>query len=107
MIDNALRDAAITRGVKVSIIIGYWKNTRKDIISNLKSLDMLKGLKNRGNIDVKLFKTPFTDETQKKIPFSRVDHAKFLMNEKTGFIGMHNNRFSTNLSFLNYRFKYA
>lgn len=49
---------------------------------------MLKNLKNHGNIDVKLFKTPFTDETQKKIPFSRVDHAKFLLNEMTGFIGL-------------------
>lgn len=90
VIDNALRDAAVTRGVKISIIIGYWKYTRKDIISSLKSLDMLKDLKNHGNIDVKLFQTPFTDEIQKKIPYSRVDHAKFLVNEKSGFIGTSN-----------------
>lgn len=90
MIDNALRDAAISRGVKVSIIIGYWMHTRKDIISNLRSLDALKELKSHGNIDVQLFKTPFTDKIQLKIPYSRVDHAKFLMNEKSGFIGTSN-----------------
>jgi len=89
VIDNALRDAAITRGVNVSIIVGHWKYTRKDTISNLRSLDALRGLKNRGNIRVSLFKTP-ADEEQSKIPFSRVDHAKFLINEKKGFIGTSN-----------------
>lgn len=73
--------------MNVRIIIGYWKHTRKDIISNLRSLDALKELKGGGNIDVSLFRTPITDPIQNQIPYSRVDHAKFLMNEKTGFIG--------------------
>ena len=74
----------------MSIIIGYWNHTRKDIISNLRSLDALKDLKGHGNIDVQLFKTPITNEIQRRIPYSRVDHAKFLMNEKIGFIGTSN-----------------
>lgn len=90
-IDNALRDAAITRGVKVRFILGYWIHTRPDILKHLRSLNELRDMKpHGGSIQVRLLKIPFTNSTQHLIPYSRVDHAKFMVSDVHAFIGTSN-----------------
>lgn len=75
-LDTALRAAAL-RGVNVSILASYWDHTDMSTIQYLQSLDVLK------NIEVRMIKLP---ENEWKIPFTRVNHCKYLVTESAYYI---------------------
>ncbi|ULT90501.1 hypothetical protein L3Y34_008675 [Caenorhabditis briggsae] len=93
-IDDALRDAAY-RGVHVRMLISHWDHSRKEMLPFLKSLQTITdGLPRyngteHGQIQVKIFTVP-ANEQQKKIPFTRVNHAKYMVTENIAYIGTSN-----------------
>ena len=72
-------------------MLSLWDHTRPDLHKYLKSLTDLDGL-NRGKVSVegRLFKVPAFTPAQAKIPFARVNHNKYMVTDKTGYIGTSN-----------------
>eukprot|EP01130_Rhizamoeba_saxonica_P005026 TRINITY_DN2026_c0_g1_i1.p2 TRINITY_DN2026_c0_g1~~TRINITY_DN2026_c0_g1_i1.p2 ORF type:complete len:211 (+),score=43.57 TRINITY_DN2026_c0_g1_i1:649-1281(+) len=79
-IDDAIRDAAF-RKVHVKLMFSYWPHTKNSTFQYLESLNILK------NVEVKLYVVP---ENSEPIPFTRVNHSKYMVNEKTAYIGTSN-----------------
>ncbi|KAL0246936.1 hypothetical protein GEMRC1_008142 [Eukaryota sp. GEM-RC1] len=82
-IDEALRIAAVDRKVKVKLLVAKWKHTKSNLIPFLKSLDLIP------NIEVLFFKVPELSDGR-VYPYTRVNHAKFMVSEKSGFISTSN-----------------
>ncbi|CAB1324827.1 unnamed protein product [Coregonus sp. 'balchen'] len=76
-IDSAIRAAACTRRVEVNLLVSYWSRSPGSMFLFLQSLTVLNRSPLGCNINVKVFEVPSTAE-QKKIPFSRVNHAKYM-----------------------------
>lgn len=90
-LDNAIRDAAF-RGVRVRLLLAKWDHTGKPTAAVVKSMLDYNGAlfgPKKGSIEVKWFVVPATPE-QKKNPFTRVNHAKFLVTENASYIGTSN-----------------
>ncbi|KAI6213560.1 Phospholipase D/Transphosphatidylase domain-containing protein [Aphelenchoides besseyi] len=99
VIDDAIRHAAFDRRAHVRLLMSRWGSTRSALYSYLHSLRALNSqlpcdrLKNettghyyckegtKGSIEIKLFEVP---QYKVKIPFARVNHAKYLVTEKNG-----------------------
>jgi len=91
VIDDALRRAAIDRGVRVRLLGSHWAHTRPSMLRYLSSLEALSGHSSpKVDIQVKLFTVPSFTPDQAKIPFGRVNHNKYMVTDKTGFIGTSN-----------------
>ncbi|XP_057705792.1 5'-3' exonuclease PLD3 [Corythoichthys intestinalis] len=88
-IDNALRAAACTRGVKVRLLVSCWDNSPAAMFTFLQSLLVLNRPSIKCDIEVKIFTVPSTEE-QMKIPFARVNHAKYMVTERVLYIGTSN-----------------
>ncbi|WKX95902.1 hypothetical protein Q1695_012399 [Nippostrongylus brasiliensis] len=93
-IDDALRAAAF-RGVSVRLLVSQWDHSRREILPFLRSLlainDALPKRKDHrsGQIKVKLFTVPATEE-QRKIPFARVNHNKYMVTDQAAYVGTSN-----------------
>lgn len=74
-VDDALRRAAVERGVSVRLLVSIWSHTmtwgRTAPLQFLKSLDDVYG------IEVRRFRVPELNATH--IPYSRVNHAKYMV----------------------------
>jgi len=79
-IDDKLRDAAF-RGVHVRFLVSKWNHSKSEMFQYLKSLNQI------NNIQVKLFEL---EEWSPPIPFTRVNHAKFMVTENKAFISTSN-----------------
>ena len=89
-IDDALRAAAINRGVKVRLLASHWNHTRPAMLNFLKSLQDIAGDKPRVDVQVRMFRVPAFTPAQAEIPFGRVNHNKYMVTDKEGFIGTSN-----------------
>ncbi|XP_066584799.1 5'-3' exonuclease PLD3-like isoform X2 [Prorops nasuta] len=89
IIEDALKTAAIERKVNVRLLISYWKHTRRYQYFMLRSLmdltNSFKGVK----IEVKRFVVPSNADFD-KIPFSRVNHNKYMVTDMAAYIGTSN-----------------
>jgi len=90
VIDDALRTAAINKGVKVRLLVSNWAHTRPSIHRYLKSLTSLTGDDPNVDIQVKMFTVPSFTPEQEKIPFARVNHNKYMVTDKHAYIGTSN-----------------
>lgn len=95
MIDDALRSAALDRGVELKLMISALHFTPKlfYFLKSLQALDSAARL-NNGSIEVKIFKVPATTEFQRQMKGDRRTHNKFMVTEDKCIIG--------NLPFLNF-----
>ena len=89
-IDDALRAAAINRGVKVRLLASQWNHTRPAMLNYLASLQDISGDKPRVDVQARMFRVPAFTPEQEKIPFGRVNHNKYMVTDKEGFIGTSN-----------------
>lgn len=91
VIDNALRKAAVERKVHVRLLASHWSHTRKTMDVFLKSLNALQnqGIL-RGSIETRYFVVPAFTPEERSIPFSRVNHNKYMVTDKVGYIGTSN-----------------
>jgi phospholipase D3/4 len=88
-IDDRLKSAAIDRRVKIRLLISKWNNTRESQYIYLKSLHDLNHIYNYVDIQIKLFEVPSTPD-QAKIPFARVNHNKYMVTDKSAYVGTSN-----------------
>ncbi|KAH8412116.1 hypothetical protein KR222_011676 [Zaprionus bogoriensis] len=89
-IDNALRRAAVERGVAVKLLISWWKHSDPNEDNYLRSLQELSTLSHHQvDIQIRRFVVP-SDEQQLKIPFGRVNHNAYMVTERVAYIGTSN-----------------
>ncbi|XP_034738661.1 5'-3' exonuclease PLD3 isoform X3 [Etheostoma cragini] len=88
-IDSALRAAACARRVQVRLLVSCWKHSPAAMFPFLQSLLVLGRPQLRCDVDVKIFTVPSTAE-QMKIPFARVNHAKYMVTDRVLYIGTSN-----------------
>lgn len=107
-LDTALRVAAVGRGVRVRLLVSCWLNTDPSMFPYLRSLQALSNPAANVSVDVvrprsllggeaaspapthplcpqKVFIVPVGNHSN--IPFSRVNHSKFMVTEKAAYIG--------------------
>ncbi|XP_063826849.1 5'-3' exonuclease PLD3-like isoform X1 [Ostrinia nubilalis] len=88
-IDDAIRRAALEHNVKVKMLISWWRHSRLSEAFFLKSLLALNRVYPRVDIQVKRFRVPSTPD-QDKIPYARVNHNKYMVTDRTAYIGTSN-----------------
>ncbi|XP_033153285.1 phospholipase D3 [Drosophila mauritiana] len=88
-IDDALRKAAVERGVAVKLLISWWKHSNPSEDRYLRSLQDLASKKDKIDIQIRRFIVP-TDASQEKIPFGRVNHNKYMVTDRVAYIGTSN-----------------
>ncbi|XP_020027616.2 5'-3' exonuclease PLD4 isoform X3 [Castor canadensis] len=88
VLDNALRAAAFNRGVHVRLLVSCWLNTDPTMFPYLRSLQALSNPSAGISVDVKVFIVPVGNHSN--IPFSRVNHSKFMVTDKAAYIGTSN-----------------
>lgn len=89
-IDNALRKAAAERNVQVRLLFSDWSHAKEEEIMWYKSLNAIQSKAMKGSIHVRMFKVPVMDDFQKKVPFARVKHDKYMVTEDGLYIGTSN-----------------
>lgn len=80
--------AVIERGVEVKLLFSLWDHTKPDMYKYMASLKDLNGI--NGPIDTRLFQVPSFSPDQAEIPYARVNHNKYMVTEKNGYIGTSN-----------------
>uniref|UniRef100_A0A2K6SVK0 Phospholipase D family member 4 n=1 Tax=Saimiri boliviensis boliviensis TaxID=39432 RepID=A0A2K6SVK0_SAIBB len=115
VLDNALRAAAFAKGVRVRLLVGCGLNTDPAMFPYLRSLQALSNPEANVSVDVvrarssgraggrallrpglmrclcspkRVFIVPVGNHSN--IPFSRVDHSKFMVTDKAAYIGTSN-----------------
>lgn len=90
-IDNALRKAASERKVRVRLLFSDWAHNKEEEIMWYKSLNAVQSKAlGGGGIHVKMFKVPSYDDFQRKLPYARVKHDKYLVTDRALYIGTSN-----------------
>eukprot|EP00118_Oscarella_pearsei_P004359 m.18508 g.18508 ORF g.18508 m.18508 type:complete len:442 (+) comp27672_c0_seq1:75-1400(+) len=93
VIDDALRSAAFDRGIHVRLLASWWNHTLPQMKNYLRSLASLNGTVHDGRlllIEVSLFTVPAYTEDQKKIPYARVNHNKYMVTDNAAYVGTSN-----------------
>lgn len=85
IIDDRLRAAAFERGVQVRLMPSWWKHSSDRMKHYLQSLASINPAV-KGSVEVKLFEVPVVTPAQAEIPYSRVNHNKYMVTEKTALI---------------------
>lgn len=88
VLDNALREAAFGRRVRVCLLVSCGLGTDPTMFPYLRSLQAISNPSAGISVDVKVFIVPVGNHSN--IPFSRVNHNKFLVTEKAAYIGTSN-----------------
>ncbi|XP_052900595.1 5'-3' exonuclease PLD3-like [Anopheles moucheti] len=88
-IDDALRKAAIERKISLRLLISLWDHSRPSEEYFLHSLEALSNALNGVDIQIRRFIVPASDD-QRKIPFGRVNHNKYMVTDNTAYIGTSN-----------------
>ncbi|XP_025837185.1 phospholipase D3 isoform X3 [Agrilus planipennis] len=89
VIDDALRVAAIEHSVKVRLLISLWNHTKSSEDHFLKSLVALNNVHSKVSIEVGYFVVP-ANNSQRKIPYARVNHNKYMVTDNTAYVGTSN-----------------
>ncbi|XP_035795467.1 5'-3' exonuclease PLD3-like [Anopheles albimanus] len=89
IIDDALRKAAIERKISIRLLISLWDHSRPSEDYFLHSLEALSNSLTGVDIQIRRFIVPATDD-QRKIPYGRVNHNKYMVTDNTAYIGTSN-----------------
>ncbi|GCB80243.1 hypothetical protein scyTo_0018049, partial [Scyliorhinus torazame] len=84
-IDRHLRKVAFEKRVKVNLLISCWPHSNPSMFPFLRSLAALSRPTSL-NVEVRIFVVPSTHK-QRKIPYSRVNHNKYMVTDKVAYIG--------------------
>ncbi|KAF7699209.1 5'-3' exonuclease PLD3 [Silurus meridionalis] len=88
-IDTELRRVAFERKIHVRLLISCWDSTSPLMFPFLRSLASVQDSKSNLDIQVKIFIVP-SSASQKKIPFARVNHNKYMVTDRIAYIGTSN-----------------
>ncbi|KAK7904994.1 hypothetical protein WMY93_017601 [Mugilogobius chulae] len=87
-LDDAIRAAAFDRRVKVRMLISCGRDSNPKVLPFLQSLAALDSHFLHISIKIKLFIVPVGNQTD--IPYSRVNHNKYMVTDKVAYIGTSN-----------------
>ncbi|XP_061108152.1 5'-3' exonuclease PLD4 isoform X2 [Conger conger] len=87
-IENALKRSAFNRHVTVRLLISCGRDTDPEMLPFLQSLNALHLPTENIGIEVKLFIVPVGNQSD--IPYSRVNHNKYMVTDKVAYIGTSN-----------------
>ncbi|XP_058244276.1 5'-3' exonuclease PLD3 isoform X1 [Hemibagrus wyckioides] len=88
-IDTELRRVAFERAIHVRLLISCWDSTSPVMFPFLRSLASVQDSESKLDIQVKIFIVP-SSQSQKKIPFARVNHNKYMVTDRVAYIGTSN-----------------
>ncbi|KAG7281217.1 hypothetical protein CRUP_019742 [Coryphaenoides rupestris] len=88
IIDDAIKRAAYERQVRIRLLVSCGRDSNPTMRPFLQSLASLNSPAQHISIQVKLFIVPVGNETG--IPFSRVNHNKYMVTDKVSYIGTSN-----------------
>ncbi|XP_062863569.1 5'-3' exonuclease PLD4 [Trichomycterus rosablanca] len=88
VIENALKQSAFERNVTVRLLISCGRDSDPSVLPFLKSLDALNYPAYNIRIEVKLHVIPVGNQTD--IPYTRVNHNKYMVTDKAAYIGTSN-----------------
>ncbi|XP_051627866.1 5'-3' exonuclease PLD3-like [Manacus candei] len=88
-IDEQLRRAMVERGVAVRLLVGCWEHSNHQMFPFLHSLAALANGGTGFDVQVRLFLVP-EDPRQSRIPFTRVNHNKYMVTDKVAYVGTSN-----------------
>ncbi|XP_063080050.1 5'-3' exonuclease PLD4 [Engraulis encrasicolus] len=87
-IDDELREAAFGRLVTIRLLVSCGRYTNPSMLPFLQSLDALHYPKRHVNVEVKAFIVPVGNHSH--IPYTRLNHNKYMVTDKTAYIGTSN-----------------
>ncbi|XP_033844205.1 5'-3' exonuclease PLD4 [Periophthalmus magnuspinnatus] len=88
VLDDAIRAAAFDRKVKIRMLVSCGRDSNPSVLSFLQSLAALDNHISHMSIKIKLFIVPVGNQTD--IPYSRVNHNKYMVTDKAAYIGTSN-----------------
>lgn len=88
VLDDAIKAAAFERKVKFRMLISCGRNSPPDMLPYLQSLAALDSHSAQISIEIKLFIVPVGNQTD--IPYTRVNHNKYMVTDKVAYIGTSN-----------------
>uniref|UniRef100_A0A5K3FU71 PLD phosphodiesterase domain-containing protein n=2 Tax=Mesocestoides corti TaxID=53468 RepID=A0A5K3FU71_MESCO len=89
ILTNALVQASMEHGVEVRILVSRWRHTSPKMHNYMRSLRALNGV-NNAHLRIRFFVVPTSTPEQESIPFSRVNHNKYMVTDRTLYIGTSN-----------------
>ncbi|CAL8099888.1 unnamed protein product [Calicophoron daubneyi] len=89
VIDDALRTASLNRDVEVRLLISRWSHSARSALNYLSSLRALHGIRG-SRLRVRYFVVPSFTAEQQSIPYARVNHNKYMVTDRTAYIGTSN-----------------
>lgn len=94
VLENALKRAAVERGVKVKILFSGWIPSDPRILKQenqiYQSLDSFNSRFLKGSIEVYRFHMTRGNEFQASVPFSRTKHDKYVLTDTALYVGTSN-----------------
>lgn len=87
-IDDAIRRAAFERKVKIRMLISCGQDSDPAILPFLKSLASMDSPHQGISVQIKLYIVPVGNQSY--IPFTRVNHNKYMVTDKVAYIGTSN-----------------
>lgn len=90
VIDDALRSVAVDSSVHVRLLASVWRHSRPEMMYTLRSLAALNGMWSRVRVEVRLFRVPPVSGTASRIPFTRVNHNKYMVTDRAMYVGTSN-----------------
>lgn len=87
IIDDALRAKVYREEVVVRVLVSKWNHTERYMQQHLESLLAINGAI-KGAIECKWFQVPVGRYAS--IPYARVNHNKYMVTERSGYVGTSN-----------------
>ncbi|XP_006786062.1 5'-3' exonuclease PLD4 isoform X1 [Neolamprologus brichardi] len=88
VIEDAIKAAAFERKVHIRMLISCGRDSDPDMLPFLQSLASLDSPQQHISIQIKLYIVPVANQSD--IPFSRVNHNKYMVTDKVAYIGTSN-----------------
>ncbi|XP_017272816.1 5'-3' exonuclease PLD4 isoform X2 [Kryptolebias marmoratus] len=88
VIDDAVRTAAFERKVKIRMLISCGRSSNPAMLPFLQSLASMNNPEHHISIQIKLYIIPVGNQSD--IPFTRINHNKYMVTDKTAYIGTSN-----------------
>ncbi|XP_029981787.1 phospholipase D4 [Sphaeramia orbicularis] len=88
VIDDAIRAAAFDRKVRIRMLISCGRDSDPSMLPFLQSLASMDSPHQHISIKIKLFTVPVGNHSD--IPYSRVNHNKYMLTDKVAYIGNSN-----------------
>uniref|UniRef100_H3DJA7 Phospholipase D family member 4 n=1 Tax=Tetraodon nigroviridis TaxID=99883 RepID=H3DJA7_TETNG len=88
LIDDTIRAAAFERKVKIRMLISCGKTSDPAMLPFLQSLAALDNHEHGISIQIKFYIVPVGNQTD--IPYSRINHNKYMVTDKVAYIGTSN-----------------